>query len=89
MAHFVGGLYPPCRWPRWGHSMILTEFLISSPLMKIKQIGLDEFYDTKFVKCLMNSTVQEKYKNLLFIIIIAMPVSGKQWMIKICLCIET
>lgn len=46
--------------------------------MKIKQIGLDEFYDTKFVKCLMNSTVQEKYKNLLFIIIIAMPVSGKQ-----------
>ena len=25
--------------------MILTEFLISSPLMKIKQIGLDEFYN--------------------------------------------
>lgn len=61
-----------------GDSVILTEFLISSPLIKIKQIELDEFYDTKFVKCLMNSTVQEKYMNLLFIIIIVMPISGKQ-----------
>lgn len=46
------------------YSKILTERVTSSFLIKIKEIGLDEFY-VKVGKIFFKLTMQEKYKELL------------------------